>query len=287
MTNQEILFEEPRQNKTMDERQAIPQDNYNNYKEPEARRFNNRHMSPRAFTPRIRYTNSLMKSSAPFNYYSNPNGTDGYVICYNGGYMKRFHPLVTRTDLAKYLQTRNLYGNRQKAYFQKPENYFLPKPNCVPNPVVDRLYNKSHDNFYPARKRMRYEKQPIIPRYTAQKFVDFNQTSRAGERPKMINYNLNNNNALGQQRYPMDRNPGLDEQFQNNTYDMKDNVVPPKIQNQRQPKENVQNDKKVEEKPKMTSIFKPRTYRTFHKVQIFNNYKPFLVDSFNEYADYC
>ena len=31
---------------------------------------------------------------------------------------------------------------------------------------------------------------------------------------------------------------------------------------------------------------KPKIGRRFHKVQIFNNYKPFLVDDFREYAKY-
>ena len=30
---------------------------------------------------------------------------------------------------------------------------------------------------------------------------------------------------------------------------------------------------------------RPRTGRYFHKDQIFNNYKPFLVDGFRKYAD--
>ena len=30
----------------------------------------------------------------------------------------------------------------------------------------------------------------------------------------------------------------------------------------------------------------PKYKRTFHKTQIFNHYKPFMVDDFKEYADY-
>ena len=49
---------------------------------------------------------------------------------------------------------------------------------------------------------------------------------------------------------------------------------------------------KIEEKEEnkksknIVNYFRIKPKRRFHKVQIFNNYKPFLVDDFKDYADY-
>lgn len=291
MENQENLENAENQgNHTMGMPNEQMGEYYDPNNNPEERRFMN--MKKRAITPRKRYNqyNSLMRASAPFNYYSNPNGTDGYVVCYNGGYLKRFHPLVTRNDLAKYLKARSLFDERQRAVFQKPENYFLPRPNCVPNPVVDRLYNKSQDNFYHRGRQCRgYERQPMIGNGMCHRYANsMGRTTRGGN--KKIFYKMNNNeycNNCPQNYYS--------EYDQNNMNmggnEVQENYIPPKIEPQRNPeiKEQKIEEKKDEgnKEKKITSIFKPRTYRRFHKVQIFNNYKPFLVDGFKEYADYC
>lgn len=295
MDNKENFGGDIKDNQVIEQPNEEVKDNYNSFNEADMRRPNIRQCSPRAFTPRRRFNqyNSLMRSSAPFNYYSNPNGTNGYVVCYNGGFLKKFHPLVTRTDLSKYLKARSLYGERQKAIFQKPENYFLPRPNCVPNPVVDRLYNKSHDNFYPRKKGRYYERQPMIPQTTCQRFTNsLKRTS--GENPNLINYKMTNNESCNSPRYMQPNNLDYNYDINYNGDGRIENNCPPRIQPQKNPEltgQLAKEEKKEKESEKIAQknsfIFKPRTYRRFHKVQIFNNYKPFLVDGFKEYMDYC
>lgn len=284
--------------------QQMGKENFTSYN-PNGFECNNiKKIKPKIGTQKKRYNqyNSLMRASAPFNYYGNPNGTDGYAICYNGGMVKRFHPLVTRRDLSKYLKTRNAFGPRQQAFFQRPENYYLPKPNCVPNPVVDRLYNRSVDNFYPKINRrtnqnysVNWGRPPFAQTTMNKRYSNSLMTPSGNERRnkgKIINYKLNyNDNLYNNSNCPQNCNNVNNEEVNNNINTINQNFVQKETQNKGNFSNNNPNAPKEKDLNNLnfnvSSSYKPKLKRRFHKVQIFNNFKPFLVEEFKEFDDYC
>ena len=77
----------------------------------------------------------------------------------------------------------------------------------------------------------------------------------------------------------------------NNQFNYENNNNNEHNENEKEIKESCQNIKKENELNKQSKYYNyygatPKYKRTFHKTQIFNHYKPFMVDDFKEFADY-
>ena len=95
------------------------------------------------------------------------------------------------------------------------------------------------------------------------------------------NYDNENNNLVN--------NESNQEFNKNDEVEKNENNIEKNQIDQNQMHNEVKEEKNEEEKYEnkyQFNYFNTKPRRRFHKVQIFNNYKPFLVDDFKEYADY-
>ena len=175
-----------------------------------------------------------------------------------------FNPLTSRENLTRYLKTKNSLFTRHR--------------QCQ---ACQRLNGSYGKNYYTS-----YQKAfPLIkgnyPNLKKSNKIPFQTRNNGKLRYKLGNYNTINYDNNDYEAYNDDSNikypkieknvNGLDNaEKQNNRYNTIDAT----------------NSIKNENKIINSYSYQPRFRRTFHKRQIFNNYKPFMVDDFHEYADY-
>ena len=207
-----------------------------------------------------------------FNYYNNPTEKDMYVPCFKNYHKREINPLVTREDLAKYIKTGGSLFNHRR-----------PCVSC--NRINDGNYGRNYYTYY-------------------QKSFPFINGNFCGENFKYTNGlktpTLSRNN--GNVRYRLRgidhgnyNNYDTNNNFNNNYNNNYDNTNEDENEKKNSAeKDNLKNEKDNEMDTinnKYNTIsnysdYKPKYRRRFHKTQIFNNYKPFMVDDFKEYADY-
>ena len=230
-------------------------------------------------------SNTFLKSSAPFKYYNNIKDKNSLVVYYNGGPRKQFRPLITRENLSQFLKNRST-----SLRFKRPcgcySNFYVSKYRQeYEYPYYDRKEN--YNTFYKESKlpnisdndNMRYSNgfiSPQMPSRTNGK-ITYKLKGNLDEDKFRVNTesnNFTNNNAKENQ-----------EQIEK-----KEEVNEAKFEEQKEQKEQIEekpNDINIEKNHKTKyNIFNIRPRRRFHKVQIFNNCKPFLVDEFKDYGYY-
>ena len=192
-----------------------------------------------------------------FNYYNNPTEKDAYISCYKKPPRRDLLPLVTRQDLAKYIK-----NNGKIIKHQNPCN------SC--SKINEGNYGRNYYTIY-------HKSFPFINgNFTGTNFRSFNgfNTSYGGN-GRRIRYKIrDNDNYPNNNEYNNEFNNGnTNEYYANQTNNGNEG-------NKKDYNEN--NGNIINE----TDRNIPKIKRRFHKTQIFNRYKPYMVDDFKEYADY-
>ena len=209
---------------------------------------------------------TFLKSSSPFNYYN--SGRDNLLVCYNGGPRKEFQPLVT----PKYIKNRNSFSLKYKRPCGCYSNYNVSKYSQCFEPYYN--YNTSYqEKELPMIDRER--ERDYNARYSYEKYMDKFNTPKIKNRNGKISYKLKENieDFKREEREEEAKNAELNHE---GNMDIRDKVENEKI--------NQEKSKNDDFRKKYCLNLKPR--RRFHKTQIFNKYKPFLVDDFKDYGEY-
>jgi len=193
-----------------------------------------------------------------FNYYNTPTEKDSFVPCYKNYSKRELLPLVTRQDLSKYLK------NNGKLY-----KHSRPCNSC--SRINDGNYGRNYYTVY-------HKSFPFIN-------GNFTGTNFRINNRFVTPYQTRNN---GKFRYNMkdydNYDNRYDNRYENNNAQFNENE---KNNNEIEVKENENNMVNSNQMNKNNnSTYIPKFRRSFHKTQIFNHYKPFMVDDFKEYADY-
>ena len=200
---------------------------------------------------------TFLKSSAPFNYYN--NNTDNIFICYNGGPKKQYKH---STNPSKYLKKSISSSLKYKKPCGCYSNYNISKYSQCFEPS----YN--YNTFY------QEQELPMINR----------------------NNNISNSNEYYMNKFNI---PLIKNRNGKISYKLKENIEIFKKEERKNTEPNPEEieiknrdkNKEINKEKNMNDEFtknyfnlKPR--KRFHKTQILNNYKPFLVDDFKDYGDY-
>lgn len=267
--------------------------NNNNYSSfRDKMKMMNNYKSNNYFSPN-RY-NSFFKSSAPFNYYNKMNDRDRLLLRYNGGPQKEYdyNNYITRDNISKFIQKRN-NSNRYKRPCGCYSKYNISKYSQVfPHPEYE---NENQYGFYNQQQKL-----PLIGdnannlrySYTNGFTTPEIKNKRSGKLTYNLKENYENENQLNTESNNLAKNQNANGNVPENVNNINENIN--QIDNNE-----VINDGKVEENNEniekkvsngntifilKNNCFNIKPKRRFHKVQIFNNYKPFLVDDFKEYG---
>ena len=212
------------------------------------------------FCPHQRYVDhrphpyrSFVKPPSDFNYFNNPTEKDSFVPCFKNYPKRELLPLVTRQDLAKYLK-----NNGKLISHKRPCN------SC------SRInYGNYGRNYY----TIEHKSFPFINgNFTGTNFRVTNGFSTIyqtrNDRKRRLRYKIKNYD-----------NNKTNEEFNNEYYENQKNYSENKNQS------NI-NRNNFYEGEYFGGGATPNYKRRFNKTQIFNHYKPFMVDDFKEFADY-
>ena len=201
---------------------------------------------------------SFVTPPIDFNYYNSPTEKDAYISCYKNFPKGDLLPLVTRQDFAKYIK-----NNGKLIKHQNPCN------SC--SKINEGNYGR---NYY----TIDHKSFPFINgNFTGTNFKSFNgfNTSYGGNR-RRIRYKIrdyDNYQTNNEYNNEINNNRNNNEYYGNQTNDGNEGF---KMDN------NANSGTIVNE----TDSNIPKIKRRFHKTQIFNRYKPYMIDNFKEYADY-
>lgn len=211
------------------------------------------------FCPHQRYVDHRPYPYRPFvkptnfNYFNSPTEKDSFIPCFKSYPKRELLPLVTRQDLAKYLK-----NNGKLISHKRPCN------SC------SRInYGNYGRNYY----TIEHKSFPFINgNFTGTNFRIINGFStlyqERNDRKRRLPYKIkdyDNNQTNGE--------------FNNEYYENQKNYS----ENKNQSNINRNNFYKTEY---FRGGATPNYKRRFNKTQIFNHYKPFMVDDFKEFADY-
>ena len=217
----------------------------------------------------------------PYAYRSGvkPQGDD-YMPYFENYPRGDINPLTSRQNLSKFLKTKNsLFGHHRQCQACSRLN----------GGSYGKNYYTSYQKTFPLIKGSFVGDNSKYPNIKKSCIMPYQARSNG-----KLKYKLKNNNTLNYDNY--------DNYIYNETNCNEDNKIKyPKIeknntgpdtiekQNNRYNTIDATNSIKNENYGNQvlnSYSYKPRFRRTFHKRQIFNNYKPFMVDDFHEYADY-
>lgn len=205
---------------------------------------------------------SFITSSAPFNYYKNPIDKNTYLVCYNGGPQNQLFSLINREDI-----NRELCKNNKEAIFRSIKSCGCPSQQPIPKLSRNLSYlNNKMDSNYSKTLFNNCEKINCLPQRPLSRnerlFNGFRnaKTLRRSKDGKII-YTLKKfieeNNKLNSLRYEDKKE---DEKIH------KKNII-------------------LRNRYSSIYAFRPRINKIFHRTQIFDHCKPFLVDEFQEFPD--
>lgn len=233
----------------------------------------------------------IMGCTGPLDYYDNP-GKNGFGGRFSRKFEKHPNPVgdYGRPDLSKSVNP-NLGGGMTMGGDQYNTNYDrgYNAPRAMSNGRMDILHcNKTHDNFFSKEGKRHITKGgfPLLSTYQAY-FSSGTGSKKQKYRPltndgKTIIYKkcggiggAHNENYFYEERM-LDRDP------------FNENNFPPEVSRRFNPRyfPRVPYDRI----PKMyrwaiLGAYTPKNGKTFHKTQIFNNFKPYLVNEFGEYGE--
>ena len=223
------------------------------------------------FCPHQRYVDHrpdpyrpFVKPPTDYNLFNNPTEKDSFVPCFKNYSKRELNPLVTRQDLSKFLKSNNGLIKHQR-----------PCNSC--SRINRGNYGRNYYTMY----------QKSFP------FINGNFT---GNNFRVIHgyntpYQLRNNRSRELRYKIRDYDNYQTNNEYNNQFNYENNNNNEQNENEKEIKESCQNIKKENELNKQSKYYNyygatPKYKRTFHKTQIFNHYKPFMVDDFKEFADY-
>jgi hypothetical protein len=227
----------------------------------------------------------LSKTNSDVNFFNHPIEKEKYISCYKFVNNRRLYPLVTRSDLAKYLKLdgtllrhqtpcnscnkinggnygRNYYSLIKKSFPFIKGNFcgnltkFIPRYNTPSNSrnLTNRFKKKflrnSHDDYFNSNinnKNNNYS------------------TEEKNIRSKSVIKKIYEKNKKEEKKNEEDNDFNLTKFLKNN-----DN----------------QRFKYLSRNSQSNYFYRPVIRKSFHKTQIFNHAKPFLVDEFKEYGGY-
>lgn len=227
---------------------------------------------------RLNLYRSFLNSSAPFNYYKNPADKNTFLICYNGGPQNQIHSFITREDLKQESNNNNkkiIYSlkscgcpskqpirkvSKNLSYIEKNGNYEYNKVNMENN----KFNTFKKINYFP--KKLLFKKAG-----NSKGFLTSNRPFMMRKDGNIIRnkeiYNDKNNNYEERKIFSHEKVFGRFKD--NNNYE-----------------NNGKKDIKIIHRANSSLYgFRPRANNIFHKSQIFNHCKPFLVDDFHEFPD--
>jgi len=230
---------------------------FNKAKFPNLRDKMNNSSKFRNYTQNTAYK-TFLKSSSPFNYYNNER--NNLQVNFNGGPKREFAPILSKTNLmnrSSSLRYKRPCGCPSKYNISKYSECYEPEyENNLYRNYGTYQYNQRDLPYINTRDNLRYSNDFNRNEYGSSGFY----TDRYNNTPQV-------KNVSGKIKYKL------------NDYRMN-------TDNNNEKLENKNNNKNEEDYNNKKNFFKVATRRTFRKTQIFNNYKPFLVDDFRDYGDY-
>ena len=241
------------------------------------------------FRPNSSKYNTFLKSSAPFKYCNNINNKDSLVVYYNGGPRKQFCPLITRENLSQYLKNRstsfrfkrpcgcysNVYSSKYMQEYQYPnyerkEHYdTFCKENNLPN-ICDN-------------ENIRHSKGFMSPQISTRKNGKITYKLKGNLDDDKYRINTESNNYTNNKNIEVQEQVEKKEKEEINDLEYEEKRGDINEKKEEEESNDLNNEKNQKKK---YNIFNIRPRRRFHKVQIFNNCKPFLVDDFKDYGYY-
>jgi len=227
---------------------------------------------------------SFLKSTSNFNYFNYPIKSENFIPCYKAMNKRKCLPLITRQDLAKYLKfngtllkhirpctscikiNKGNYGRNYSTVNQKrfpfiDGNFVGSGPGIIPR-YKTPLNSRNKNNHF------RYRLSSSKEAYNNEVFTNINNNimSNNNELDNIYNNYMINDKKEERKNEEMDKFEEIDDNVGNNeTKGLK--IISTNFSNN-------------------TTFYQPLKRTKFHKTQIFNHYKPYLVDEFKEYAEY-
>ena len=226
---------------------------------------------------------SFLKSTSNFNYFNCPIKSENFIPCYKAMNKRKCLPLITRQDLAKYLKfngtllkhirpctscikiNKGNYGRNYSTVNQKrfpfiDGNFVGSGPGIIPR-YKTPLNSRNKNNHF------RYRLSSSKEAYNNEVFTNINNNMRNNnELDNIYNNYMINDKKEERKNEEMDKFEEIDDNVGNNeTKGLK--IISTNFSNN-------------------ATFYQPLKRTKFHKTQIFNHYKPYLVDEFKEYAEY-
>ena len=226
---------------------------------------------------------SFLKSNSNFNYFNSPVKSENFIPCYKAMNKRKCLPLITRQDLAKYLKfngtllkhirpctscikiNKGNYGRNYSTVNQKrfpfiDGNFVGSGPGIIPR-YKTPLNSRNKNNHF------RYRLSSSKEAYNNEVFTNINNNMRNNnELDNIYNNYMINDKKEERKNEEMDKFEEIDDNVGNNeTKGLK--IISTNFSNN-------------------MTFYQPLKRTKFHKTQIFNHYKPYLVDEFKEYAEY-
>ena len=213
----------------------------------------------------------LTKSSSSSNLFNHPIEKEKYISCYKFMDKKKLYPLVTRNDLLK--------------YFKRDGTLLLHKIPCHScNKINQGNYGRNYYSII--KKSFPFIKGNFVgdlnqffPRYKTP-ISSRNLTNKIKNKFFQDISNKYNNNYTTEEK-------NTDKNTFRKIYDME----------QKEERKNEKENEVINKNENRRYIFlsrnassnyfyRPVIRKSFHKTQIFDHCKPYLVDEFKEYGDY-
>ena len=226
---------------------------------------------------------SFLKSTSNFNYFNYPIKSENFIPCYKAMNKRKCLPLITRQDLAKYLKfngtllkhirpctscikiNKGNYGRNYSTVNQKrfpfiDGNFVGSGPGIIPR-YKTPLNSRNKNNHF------RYRLSSSKEAYNNEVFTNINNNMNNNtELDNIYNNYMINDKKEERKNEEMDKFEEIDDNVGNNeTKGLK--IISKNFSNN-------------------ITFYQPLKRTKFHKTQIFNHYKPYLVDEFKEYAEY-
>ena len=205
---------------------------------------------------------SFLTSSAPFNYYRNPVDKNSYLVCYNGGPQNQLFSFINRDDI-----NQEYCKNNKEPIFRSikpcgcPSQQPIPKLSRNLSYLNNKMDNNNGKTFFNNCEKINCLPQRPLSRneklFNGFRNVNTLRRSKDGKIIFTLKKFIGENNKLNSLRY-----------------------------------EDKKEDEKIDKKNMLLRnrygsiyAFRPRINKIFHRTQIFDHCKPFLVDEFQEFPD--
>ena len=228
---------------------------YNSFNKPKKYRIGG-NKNDRYFQPYQDYRppqpRTFLQSMAPFNYYGNGSFKNNFLINFNGGPVKEINPKKAKSKLCNTFRNNKFISLRYMRpcgcltkYNSSKYIPYYPEYNGNENEYGDDCFDQDPNLF--KSQNCKENRRYFTPQNIKLKNVD-NQRKPFCKNIEMSNNNLKNNDTKEE---------------------MKEELKEEQFESQYTSRDSLNHFPYLKKKKK------------FYKTQIFNNYKPFLVDDYN------